>query len=136
MKRKVLFLATLALVITLTGACATLPPQTRPTDPVSFVGKWVGSWQSMVRTGYGDVKVTIERPTSTRPQHVVFHVSLTNAVVPGFSDEVRLQNGELIVERSTLSMLFRLYGSDRLEATYHNRRNNDRGTWSLAKKKG
>ena len=135
MKRKVLFLATLALVITLTGACATLPPQTRPTDPVSFVGKWVGSWQSMVRTGYGDVKVTIERPTSEKPQYVVFHVSLTNAVVPGFSDEARFENGELIVDRPTLRLEFQLRGNDQLVINYENRRIGDRGTWSLAKKK-
>lgn len=133
---RVLASAVLASVLTaMLAACATVPPQVRPASPEPFVGKWAGSWQSSIRTGRGGVNLTIERPTQARPEFVVYHVSLTNAVVPGFSDEAKFQNGELLVDRSALRIDFRLRGSDALEAEYHNQRTGDQGTWSLQRQK-
>ena len=124
------FAALLAVAI-ITGACATLPPQVRPTSPEPFVGKWSGNWQDVGGASGFIEDLTIEAP---RDNILQFFVKLTNAVVPGFGGEARFVNGELIVERPTLSMAFRLHGNDRLEATYHNRRNNARGTYSLTRK--
>lgn len=128
---QILFFTVLVFLITFASACATLPPQVRPVSPDPFVGKWDGSWQSSVMTGHGNIRVTIEQPTSARPQHVVFHVSLTNAVVPGFSGEAQFKNGELIVDWPTLWMEFQLRGSDQMVVNYENRRIGDRGTWWL-----
>ena len=126
-----LTLAALLAVAIITGACATLPPQVRPTSPEPFVGKWSGSWQDLGGASGVVEDLTIE---PLKDDVLQFFVKLTNAVVPGFGGEARFGSGELIVERPTLSMAFRLHGNDRLEATYHNRRNDARGTYSLTRK--
>lgn len=131
---QVLFSTVLVLVITFASACATVPPQVRPVSPDPFAGTWEGSWQSLVGRGSGGVKVAIEQPTGARPQHVVFHASLTNAVVPGFSREARFENGKLIVDLPTLWMEFQLRGSHQMVANYENRWTGDRGTWWLSRK--
>ena len=126
-----LTLAALLAIAIITGGGVTLPPQIRPTSPEPFVGKWGGNWQDVGGASGFIEDLTIEAP---RDNILQFFVKLTNAVVPGFGGEARFVNGELIVERPTLSMAFRLHGNDRLEATYHNRRNNARGTYSLTRK--
>lgn len=126
----VLSFAALALVIAFTGACATLPPQVRPTSPGPFVGNWNGTWVSSLGPT-GSVKATIE----PRGNVLQILVKYTNAVVPGFAAEVRFVNGELIVDQP-ISMVLRLHGNDYLEANYYNKRNNSQGTWSLKKDTG
>lgn len=44
------------------GACATVPPQTRPTNPDAFAGTWEGSWHNVIRGTSGPVEMTIEPP--------------------------------------------------------------------------
>jgi hypothetical protein len=127
---KLTFAALLAIAVG-ASACATLPPQIRPTSPDLFVGKWSGSWQDVGGASGSVEELTIEPP---RNEALQYSVRLTNAVVPGFGGQAKFARGELVVETSTLSMVFRLHGSDRLEVSYHNRRNNSRGTWSLIRK--
>jgi hypothetical protein len=124
-------LAALVVIAVVSSGCATLPPQARPTSPAPFVGKWSGSWQDVGGSSGVVEELTIESP---RNEVLQFAVKLTNAVVPGFGAEAKFVDGELVMERSTLWMVFRLHGNDRLEATYHNLRNNARGAWSLTRK--
>lgn len=127
-----LFFTVLALVIVTMSACATLPPQTRPATPEKFVGEWTGPWNSSVGRGSGWVDLTIRPPTG---DDVQFWAGLINAVAPGFGGIAKFKNGELLLEWTTLTMIFRLHGNDQLEVEYDNRRIGDRGIWSLTKKK-
>lgn len=126
---KLILVAFLAIAVG-ASACATVSPQVRPTSPDVFVGKWIGTWQDVGGASGIIEGLTIEPP---RNEALKYSVRLTNAVVPAFGGEAKFAGGELVSETSKLSMVFRLHGDDRLEASYHNLGNNDRGVWSLTR---
>jgi hypothetical protein len=78
------------------------------------------------------VDLTVGKP---REGEIDFWVRLTNSRFGSWQSVAQFVGGELVVDRPSLWMVFRLHGDDRLEAEYHNRMTGDRGTWSLARKK-
>ena len=63
-----------------------------------------------------------------------FNAKLTNAVVPGFIARGMLQDARLtFTSAGGATLEFILYEQDRIEATYYNPNNRDRGTWSLTR---
>jgi hypothetical protein len=115
--------------------CATLAP-TRPTNPEPFYGTWAGRWQSQVNpASSGDLEVEIIPDAANRPNRVSFYAKLTNAIVPWFSAGGVFRDGGIAFESAGGSTLeFVVYGQDRVEATYYNPNNRDRGKWSLTRK--
>mgnify|MGYP001564316219 CR=1 FL=1 len=128
----VLFFALLALVITFASACASLPPQTKPTSPELFAGEHEGIWRSSLGNWSGDVDLTIGKP---RDAGIDLSVRLTNSRFGSWQTVAQFVGGEFVVDRPSLWMVLRLYGADHLEAEYHNKISGDKGTWSLTRKK-
>lgn len=127
----VLLAVTLAII---TASCAGMPPQARPTSIEPFLGNWTGSWRSSVNpSDGGTVSVEIIADTQGRPNGAIY-----TAMSPQFRmNRIRgeLRNGELVFTTPWRAELtFALYGKDRLEVTYSNPVNQDRGIWSLSRK--
>lgn len=123
------FYSALALAI---GACASFPPQLRPTDPSPFIGEWEGFWDS--NSGSRGGLNTKINPPDAATGRIIIHTIISNAVVPSFSIPTKLVNGELILRSTTLDMTFRFHG-DQIVAEYDNKRINDKGAWHLKRKK-
>jgi hypothetical protein len=126
-----------AALIALSG-CAPLPPRSKPAASDPFFGEWQGTWRSDINpTSSGTLeKVAIGRDpvVPNDPQRASFDAKLTNAVVPGFIARGMLKDAKLNFTSAGGSTLeFILYGQDRIEATYFNPNNRDRGTWSLTR---
>ena len=115
-----------------TASCAELPPQVHPTSPEAFVGKWEGQWFDSSQT-VGHLDVVIKPPQKDMLRVLV---DATNAIAPGFGAEAKFVNGELVLDQPNIRIIlvFRLHGTDRLEADYHYRDRPNTGTWSLARK--
>ena len=128
--KKVVSFAVLALILW-AGTSAAAQPQLRPQTPEPFLGKFSGAWEDLNGQKGEVTEVTAEQKADGTVQMTA---TLTNAVVPGFGMVAKFVDGELIVERPTLTMTFRLYTGDRIEAAYHNRTTGARGSWKLARK--
>jgi hypothetical protein len=122
-----------AIAIVFLG-CASMPPQSRPTTIEPFLGTWTGSWRSNVNpSDSGTVQVEIVADTKRNPGGVIYNATSPQFKQPGIKGE--LQNGELLFTTSWRAQLtFALYGTDRIEVSYFNPGNQDRGTWSLSRK--
>jgi hypothetical protein len=88
----------LTLVLALvTSACATAPPQIRPTNPDAFVGKWEGSWHSTTHGTSGPVEMTVQAPGGDGLLPAEFQYYVQGKPSPLFRGKWKLQNGELIL---------------------------------------
>lgn len=96
----------LTLVLALvTSACATVPPQIRPTNPDAFVGKWERSWFSFTFRNSGAVEMTIESPGNDDflPFSMTIYRSDGRPWIPEgrhgplFQGKFKFENGELFL---------------------------------------
>lgn len=126
------FLAVLAVMFLFLGACATLPPQTRPADPTPFLGKWSGSWSDYTYGGTGIVSLQILPPVGG--DTLFFKATLTGVAVPEFGGTAKFSGGELVLEWPALTMIFRLHGENQMLVEFDSRRYGTKGTWTLSRK--
>lgn len=85
------------LLALVTSACATVPPQIRPTNPDAFVGKWEGSWHSTTRGTSGPVEMAIQAPGGDGLLPAEFQYYVEGKPSPLFQGKWKLQNGELLL---------------------------------------
>jgi hypothetical protein len=126
-------LMVLAIAILFLG-CASQPPQSRPTTIEPFIGTWSGSWRSNVNpSDGGTVSVEIIADTQRSPNGALYTAKSPQFQMNRIKGELR--NGELaFLTPWRAELTFSLYGNDRLEVTYFNPGNQDRGIWSLSRK--
>lgn len=129
--RTVLFFTLLALVITLTGACATTSPVNN--DPESFLGEWSGTWRSSVYSILkGNMDLAIRQLDDGSFKLVANNI--TNSKFTHWSAIATFKDEMLVVDQPRLKMELRLYEDGRqLEATYDNN-GRDIGVLWLTKK--
>ena len=60
------------------------------------------------------------------------HISISNAVVPGFSKEIRYQSGSMLVDDNSVMMTFTVTGNQ-MTVTYRNKGNGDYGRYTLTR---
>jgi hypothetical protein len=96
-----------------------------------YHGSWSGNWISDRGGGSGQVKMLIQAAGANA---AYTHISLTNAVVPGFSKEIRYQKGSMVVDDNRVTMTFTVSGSQ-MSVSYRNKDNGDHGRYSLTRER-
>jgi len=92
-----------------------------------FAGRWSGTWKSNAGMGAGEISMKVEHVSKGR--HIHF-IKMTQAYINGFNKTTELKDG-VLVSVSGAKMTFKLVGTDRMEVTYYNPQNGDRGRWDL-----
>ena len=134
MKLKAVIVPLVLTLAIITASCAGMPPQDRPTSIEPFLGNWAGNWRSSVNpSDGGTVSVEIIADTQRSPNGAIYTAKSPQFQMNRIKGELR--NGELaFITPWRAELTFALYGKDRLEVTYFNPGNQDRGIWSLSRK--